>query len=81
MLSDMIEVFTFDAVLPVDATQNQIYSQVLLEMVDQIKYGKSMAFICYGSHRSGKTYTLLGSSEHPSTIGLLPRAARHAIQS
>ena len=65
------EKFTFTTVLPLNATQHDVYNETTKPLIDDFIHNNSNTLIfAYGVTRSGKTYTMEGSETQP---GILPR--------
>ena len=81
LISDMIEMFQYHTILPLNADPNQQYGHMLLNKINQIQNGKNLLFMVYGQFKSGKTYTLFGLNDTPDQRGLIPRAVQHILNS
>ena len=61
----------FDAVLPPDSTQEQVYQAKGKQLVDKALLGYNTSLLAYGQSGSGKTYSMTG---RPGTLGgITPR--------
>eukprot|EP01059_Diplonema_ambulator_P011906 TRINITY_DN21976_c0_g1_i2.p1 TRINITY_DN21976_c0_g1~~TRINITY_DN21976_c0_g1_i2.p1 ORF type:complete len:678 (+),score=148.91 TRINITY_DN21976_c0_g1_i2:198-2231(+) len=58
-LNGQVSSFTFDAVLPVAATQADVYEE-LRDIPSLVLDGQNCCVLAYGQTGSGKTYTMLG---------------------
>ena len=56
---DRPEAFTFDSVLPVEASQRRVYDALCLPVVESVLAGKNGAVLAYGQTGTGKTHTML----------------------
>lgn len=70
--------YTFDAVLPQNATQQQIYSTIANDFMEDVVDGYNATIFAYGQTGAGKSYTMFGppdlSSFDHKDAGLVPRA-------
>merc|ERR1719387_2575731 len=65
--------FTFDAVFGEDATQQMIFDDTALEIVDSVMDGFNGTIFCYGQTGAGKSFTMAGPEGAPEELqGLLP---------
>jgi kinesin family protein 3/17 len=70
--------FTFDAVFDHTATQQMLFDDTALEIVDSVMDGFNGTIFCYGQTGAGKSFTMTGPENAPAEIqGLLPRSFRH----
>lgn len=53
--------FGFDHVFGGDATQHEVYAELVAPLVDQVLAGHNIGVLAYGQTGSGKTHSLLGS--------------------
>jgi len=75
----------FDKVYDQEATQSQIYIDVVAPLVEQILEGYNGTVFAYGQTGAGKTYTMEGRHddsgnytwENDPTAGIIPRALHH----
>ncbi|XP_045174185.2 kinesin-like protein KIF27 isoform X3 [Mercenaria mercenaria] len=71
--------FTFDEVLSPKATQEELYTLCVENLVKSIFEGYNATVFAYGQTGSGKTYTIGGGNISPVTEdedGIIPRAVR-----
>lgn len=70
--------FTFDGVLDVNATQQQVYEIAGRSVVTSLFDGFNGTIFAYGQTSSGKTYTMQGPSVSDALEkrGIIPRAVR-----
>jgi len=64
------KIFSFDKVLPEDATQEDVYRSVSAHVKATVR-GYNTTIFAYGSTGSGKSHTMTGNSTAP---GIIPRA-------
>ncbi|KAA0192716.1 Kinesin protein [Fasciolopsis buskii] len=73
------EVYRFDRVFDVNATQAEVYTE-LAPSVCSFLDGYNVCFLTYGGEASGKTYTLLGTqSDSVEQQGIAQRALRTVL--
>ena len=65
--------FTADAVLP-NASQEDVYEQLVSEAVEGVLEGRSACVLAYGQTGSGKSFTMLGDGRAHRNRGVAPRA-------
>jgi hypothetical protein len=71
--------FTFDNIYGPEASQEQLYTECVSELVDACLEGYNATVLAYGPTGSGKTYTMgSGSALHSleDQQGVIPRAIR-----
>jgi len=68
------ETFHFAAVYDEQATQEEVYINSALPIVESVVEGYNGTIIAYGHCGSGKTYTMEGAYEDQKTIGIIPRS-------
>ncbi|CAG8716722.1 714_t:CDS:2, partial [Racocetra persica] len=69
--------WTFDKVFGPEASQKDIYDQIVKNMVDKFLEGFNVTILAYGQTSSGKTYTMGTSNEYsqlPESKGIIPRS-------
>eukprot|EP00928_Gymnodinium_smaydae_P048831 TRINITY_DN32700_c0_g1_i1.p1 TRINITY_DN32700_c0_g1~~TRINITY_DN32700_c0_g1_i1.p1 ORF type:complete len:854 (-),score=225.24 TRINITY_DN32700_c0_g1_i1:44-2605(-) len=70
--------FTFDAALDETMTQQQVFDETALEILDGVMDGFNGTIFAYGITGAGKTFTMTGPDDGaPEAQGLLPRAFGH----
>mmetsp|Transcript_27419 Transcript_27419/g.59937 ORF Transcript_27419/g.59937 Transcript_27419/m.59937 type:complete len:805 (-) Transcript_27419:181-2595(-) len=70
--------FTFDAVFDETLSQQQIFDDTALEIVDSVMDGFNGTIFAYGQTGAGKSFTMTGPEHGPMELkGLLPRSFRH----
>ncbi|KAL4195723.1 hypothetical protein AMTRI_Chr04g179730 [Amborella trichopoda] len=62
--------FTFDASFPDSTTQQEVYTTTTAELVEGVLQGRNGSVFCYGATGAGKTYTMLGTVNHPGVMVL-----------
>ena len=72
--------FNFDRIFPPSSTQEDIYSFGVKEIIDSVLNGYNGTVLAYGQTSSGKTYTMQGEMEPPSTQGIIPRMISHVFK-
>ncbi|TSL04225.1 Kinesin-like protein KIF20A [Bagarius yarrelli] len=70
-VSQSVHKFTFTRIFKEAASQQEVYDQVMKEMVRDVLNGENRLLYTYGVTNSGKTYTIQGSA---GEAGLIPRA-------
>ncbi|XP_071554788.1 uncharacterized protein [Temnothorax nylanderi] len=66
--------FEFDHIFDMDSTNNDVFDNVVRPIVDAAVNGFNGTVFAYGQTSSGKTYTMMGTSEEP---GIIPLAIEH----
>eukprot|EP01083_Nonionella_stella_P273918 929559_1 len=72
--------FTFDRVYGQSATQEEVFTQTVVPMVDEVLQGFNCTIFAYGQTGTGKTYTMEGdiafegSDMSSQKAGVIPRA-------
>ena len=81
--------YNFDSVFEHTSTQQQVYSSVVSEVVEDALRGFNCTVFAYGQTGTGKTYTMEGKrteydwkspSWYGSQAGMIPRATQHIFQ-
>eukprot|EP00741_Cyanophora_paradoxa_P001008 tig00000451_g971.t1 len=67
--------FGFDAVLPMDATQERVYTVAAEPIVQAVLQGYNGTIFSYGQTGTGKTYTMVGEIDDERLRGVIPRVA------
>ncbi|KAI5622519.1 kinesin-like protein KIF20A, partial [Silurus asotus] len=70
-VSQSVHKFIFTRIFRETASQQDVYEQMMKEMVRDVLQGENRLLYTYGVTNSGKTYTIQGSA---GEAGLLPRA-------
>lgn len=63
-----------DHIFDMNATNNDVFNDVVRPIVDAAVNGFNGTIFAYGQTSSGKTYTMMGTSEEP---GIIPLAVEH----
>ena len=66
--------FRFDSIIPMDATQEDVFATVGQAAVAGVLDGHSSTVFAYGQTGSGKTFTITGGPERYQDRGIIPRA-------
>lgn len=66
--------FKFDAVFPMNATQEEVFNKVGRPAVMNALEGYNSTVFAYGQTGSGKTFTITGGSERYVDRGIIPRS-------
>ena len=66
--------FNFDNVFSEFATQEEVFNQTLLPIVEQVMKGYEATVFAYGQTGTGKTYTMEGDINVDSQRGVIPRS-------
>ncbi|XP_022092907.1 kinesin-like protein KIF26B isoform X4 [Acanthaster planci] len=68
------KMFAFDAIFPQDASQAEVCSGSVSDIVSSVVNGADGCLFCYGHSHLGKTYTMVGSDKSTHTLGIIPCA-------
>ncbi|XP_038078425.1 uncharacterized protein LOC119745861 isoform X2 [Patiria miniata] len=68
------KMFAFDAIFPQEASQAEVCSGSVSDIVSSVVNGADGCLFCYGHSHLGKTYTMVGSDKSVHTIGIIPCA-------
>uniref|UniRef100_A0A3Q2DEE6 Kinesin family member 26Aa n=1 Tax=Cyprinodon variegatus TaxID=28743 RepID=A0A3Q2DEE6_CYPVA len=66
--------FTFDAVFTQDASQAEVCSGTVAEVIQSVVNGADGCIFCYGHANLGKTYTMIGRDCSTQSLGVAPTA-------
>ncbi|XP_041831358.1 kinesin-like protein KIF26A isoform X2 [Melanotaenia boesemani] len=66
--------FTFDAIFPQDASQAEVCSGTVAEVIQSVVNGADGCIFCFGHANLGKTYTLIGRDCSTLSLGVAPTA-------
>ncbi|KMQ97228.1 centromere-associated protein e [Lasius niger] len=66
--------FQFDHIFDTNTSNNDVFDNIVRPIVDAAVNGFNGTVFAYGQTSSGKTYTMIGSSEEP---GIIPLAVEH----
>jgi hypothetical protein len=70
--------FNFDTLFDESISQKQIYQKVGLPVVESVLNGYNSTVLAYGQTGTGKTFTMIGSSEQK---GIIPRSVKQVFKS
>ncbi|XP_057200786.1 kinesin-like protein KIF26A isoform X3 [Triplophysa rosa] len=68
------KMFAFDAVFPQDASQAEVCSGTVAEVIQSVVNGADGCIFCFGHVKVGKTYTMIGTDSSTQSIGIAPCA-------
>ncbi|KAJ8045273.1 Kinesin-like protein KIF26B [Holothuria leucospilota] len=68
------KMFAFDNIFPQDASQMEICSNSVADIVQAVVNGADGCLFGYGHSHLGKTYTMIGGDESHQTLGAIPCA-------
>ncbi|XP_054879936.1 LOW QUALITY PROTEIN: kinesin-like protein KIF26A [Poeciliopsis prolifica] len=66
--------FTFDAIFTQDASQAEVCSGTVSEVIQSVVNGADGCIFCYGHANLGKTYTMIGRDCSTQSLGVAPTA-------
>ncbi|XP_047429434.1 kinesin-like protein KIF26A isoform X2 [Mugil cephalus] len=66
--------FTFDAVFSQDASQAEVCSGAVAEVIQSVVNGADGCIFCFGHANLGKTYTMIGQDCSTQSLGVAPTA-------
>ncbi|KAF7651847.1 hypothetical protein LDENG_00104760 [Lucifuga dentata] len=64
--------FTFDGVFSQDASQAEVCSGTVMEVIQSVMKGADGCIFCYGHANLGKTYTMIGRQNSAHSLGVVP---------
>ncbi|XP_069063358.1 kinesin-like protein KIF26A isoform X1 [Pleurodeles waltl] len=68
------KMFAFDSVFPQDASQAEVCSGTVAEVIQSVVNGADGCIFCYGHVKLGKTYTMMGKDSSTQGLGVVPCA-------
>ncbi|XP_051501465.1 kinesin-like protein KIF26A isoform X2 [Myxocyprinus asiaticus] len=68
------KMFTFDAVFTQDASQAEVCSGTVAEVIQSVVNGADGCIFCFGQANLGKTYTMIGRDSSTQCLGVSPCA-------
>ena len=71
--------FNFDRIFPPTTTQEEVYNNVVSEIIDSVLDGYNGTVLAYGQTSSGKTHTMQGVIGDPINMGIIPRMVEHVF--
>uniref|UniRef100_A0A8C2XD19 Kinesin family member 26A n=1 Tax=Cyclopterus lumpus TaxID=8103 RepID=A0A8C2XD19_CYCLU len=66
--------FTFDAIFSQDASQAEVCSGTVTEVIQSVVNGADGCIFCFGHPNLGKTYTMIGRDCSTQSLGVAPTA-------
>jgi hypothetical protein len=72
--------FTFDQLFGQESSQEEIFNEIGLPMVNASMDGFNTCIFCYGMTGSGKTFSMTGTKEHPGLTSRIFRAIFQSIE-
>ncbi|XP_042359049.1 kinesin-like protein KIF26A isoform X2 [Plectropomus leopardus] len=66
--------FTFDAIFSQDASQAEVCSGTVADVIQSVVNGADGCIFCYGHANLGKTYTMIGRDCSTQSLGVAPTA-------
>ncbi|KAF3701234.1 Kinesin-like protein KIF26B [Channa argus] len=68
------KIFAFDAVFTQDASQAELCSGTVAEVIQSVVNGADGCIFCFGQVKLGKTYTMIGKDSSTQSLGIVPCA-------
>ncbi|XP_039199266.1 kinesin-like protein KIF26A isoform X2 [Crotalus tigris] len=68
------KMFAFDAVFPQDASQAEVCSGTVAEVIQSVVNGADGCIFCFGHVKLGKSYTMFGKDNSTQSLGIVPCA-------
>ncbi|XP_053138801.1 kinesin-like protein KIF26A isoform X2 [Hemicordylus capensis] len=68
------KMFAFDAVFPQDASQAEVCSGTVAEVIQSVVNGADGCIFCFGHVKLGKSYTMIGKDSSTQSLGIVPCA-------
>ncbi|XP_055496602.1 kinesin-like protein KIF26A isoform X1 [Leucoraja erinacea] len=68
------KMFAFDAVFTQDASQAEVCSGTVAEVIQSVVNGADGCIFCFGHVKLGKTYTMIGKDNSTQNLGVIPCA-------
>ncbi|XP_075471063.1 kinesin-like protein KIF26A isoform X3 [Ascaphus truei] len=68
------KMFAFDAVFPPDASQAEVCSGTVAEVIQSVVNGADGCIFCFGHVKLGKSYTMIGKDASTQSLGIVPCA-------
>uniref|UniRef100_A0A667Y1E7 Kinesin family member 26A n=1 Tax=Myripristis murdjan TaxID=586833 RepID=A0A667Y1E7_9TELE len=68
------KIFAFDAVFTQDASQAEVCSGTVAEVIQSVVNGADGCIFCFGHVKLGKTYTMIGKDSSTQSLGIVPCA-------
>ncbi|KAM4663497.1 kinesin-like protein KIF26A [Discoglossus pictus] len=68
------KMFAFDSVFPQDASQAEVCSGTVAEVIQSVVNGADGCIFCFGHVKLGKSYTMIGKDASTQSLGIVPCA-------
>ncbi|XP_042669550.1 kinesin-like protein KIF26A [Centrocercus urophasianus] len=68
------KMFAFDAVFPQDASQAEVCSGTVAEVIQSVVNGADGCIFCFGHVKLGKSFTMIGKDSSTQSLGIIPCA-------
>ncbi|XP_075699976.1 kinesin-like protein KIF26A isoform X2 [Rhinoderma darwinii] len=68
------KMFAFDSVFPQEASQAEVCSGTVAEVIQSVVNGADGCIFCFGHVKLGKTYTMIGKDASTQSLGIIPCA-------
>ncbi|GCB74356.1 hypothetical protein scyTo_0003446 [Scyliorhinus torazame] len=68
------KMFAFDAIFTQDASQAEVCSGTVAEVIQSVVNGADGCIFCFGHVKLGKTYTMIGKDNSMQNLGVIPCA-------
>ncbi|KFQ27426.1 Kinesin-like KIF26A, partial [Mesitornis unicolor] len=68
------KMFAFDAVFPQDASQAEVCSGTVAEVIQSVVNGADGCIFCFGHVKLGKSFTMIGKDNSTQSLGVIPCA-------
>lgn len=72
--------FTFDAAIPPEASQGDVYARAAFDIVESVVKGFNGTIFAYGQTGAGKSHTMEGYADVPEERGIIPSSFRHLFE-
>ena len=72
--------FQFNKVLGMKVKQDEVFSEVAQEVIDNAFEGYNGTIFAYGQTGSGKTFTMTGGAERYIDRGIIPRTVNYIFE-
>lgn len=71
--------FSYDAIFPINSTQNMLYETTAFNLVESVLEGYNGTIFAYGQTGCGKTHTMMGVPDNAELKGIIPRTFNHIM--
>ncbi|XP_069494237.1 kinesin-like protein KIF26A isoform X4 [Ambystoma mexicanum] len=68
------KMFAFDSVFPQDASQAEVCSGTVADVIQSVVSGADGCIFCFGQVKLGKTFTMIGKDSSTQSLGVVPCA-------